>query len=198
MREETAGYRHAADGLELAMPRTIHALDYLDAAEAPRSGFIAVFGNERFLQLAVLQRMIAAAGDDDAEFATSRFDGRTAAWQEVNDALATGSLFSAAGQRTVVVEDADEFVKNHRPELERVAERIGQLANILVLVVGTWPSNTRLYKALDEHGLQIDCNLPMVARGKGKRSTKAASRTGWCSRLGQPTAFRSPRTRLGS
>jgi DNA polymerase-3 subunit delta len=81
--------------------------------------------------------------------------------------LATGSLFSS-GKRTVIVEEADEFVKRYRGELESIAERIPQLTNVLVLVVGTWQSNTRLYKSLDQNGLQIDCNLPTITSGKSK------------------------------
>jgi DNA polymerase-3 subunit delta len=47
--------------------------------------------------------------------------------------------------------------------LEHYAQRPKQ-ASVLVLDVKTWPSTTRLYKALAESGLQIECRFPPPAR----------------------------------
>jgi DNA polymerase III subunit delta len=35
---------------------------------------------------------------------------------------------------------------------------------VLLLLVGTWPSNTRLFKAMAEKGLQIECKFPPAAK----------------------------------
>ena len=79
-----------------------------------------------------------------------------------------------AARRAEVAEDtprgkgqaADEgrgFVARYRPQLEDYVARPGR-SGILVLDVKSWPSNTRLYKSVDAHGLAVDCNAP--ASGK--------------------------------
>ena len=37
-------------------------------------------------------------------------------------------------------------------------------SGILLLDVKSWPSNTRLYKAVDAHGLAVDCSVPAGAK----------------------------------
>jgi DNA polymerase-3 subunit delta len=76
----------------------------------------------------------------------------------VLDALATATLFGAA-RRLVIVEDADTFVSQYRGELEEYAGRPARDA-VLVLDVKTWPSNTKLAKAVASTGLAIDCATP--------------------------------------
>jgi hypothetical protein len=44
---------------------------------------------------------------------------------------------------------------------------------VLVLDVDEWPANTRLYKALDQSGLQIDCRPPQK-KGKSKDTDEGA------------------------
>ena len=61
------------------------------------------------------------------------------------------------GQRVVVVEDADKFVTEYRGELEDYAAKPSQ-SSTLILLVGTFPSNTRLHKTVDESGRLIDCS----------------------------------------
>jgi DNA polymerase-3 subunit delta len=99
---------------------------------------------------------------DDAEFSTNVFDGRSVALLDVLDALATRALFGG-GRHLVIVEEADDFVSANRPSLEQYVAR-ATAAAVLVLDVKTWPSTTRLYKALAENGLQIECSFPPAAR----------------------------------
>ena len=40
-------------------------------------------------------------------------------------------------------------------------------SGVLILEVDEWPANTRLYKAIDQAGLQIDCRPPQKP-GKSK------------------------------
>ncbi len=144
----------------------MHAFDLLEQPQLRPKHFTVLFGGERLLQLEGV-RQLSGGHDDDHEFSISRFEGDAVAWIDVHDALATGSLFSS-GPRTVIVDGGDEFVKKHRPELERWLERDGGTTNILLLLVSTWPSNTRLYKLADQRGLQIDCNPPTMTRGRSK------------------------------
>src|SRR5262249_25486448 len=80
----------------------------------------------------------------------------------VTDALSTRALFGG-GRHMVVVDEADEFVSENRPALEDYVAH-PKPASLLVLDVKTWPSTTRLYKALAERGLQIECKFPSPAR----------------------------------
>jgi DNA polymerase-3 subunit delta len=66
------------------------------------------------------------------------------------------------GKRLVIVEEADEFVTAYRGLLEEYVAR-PKSGGVLVLEVKTWASNTRLYKALAETGLQIECKAPADA-----------------------------------
>jgi DNA polymerase-3 subunit delta len=62
------------------------------------------------------------------------------------------------GQRIVIVEDADSFVSEYRAELEDYVAAPAR--GVLVLDVKTWPSNTRLAKAMVTQGLTIQCDSP--------------------------------------
>jgi len=144
------------------MSSTIHVFDYLSAESAvPAPAFCVVFGDEPFLKRLALQtirRQVLGDGDTPAE----NFDGSTAQWRDVHDELATVALFGGGGRRLAIVDDADDFVGRCREKLEQYAER-SKSRNVLVLNVGTWASNTRVYKLADRHGLQIECRVPQKA-----------------------------------
>jgi DNA polymerase-3 subunit delta len=135
---------------------TVSALDYLSAPDKhPVAGACAVFGDEAFLKcevLAVLRRHVLSGEDD---FSVATFAGDHAQLREVLDALATVSLFSA-GRRMAIVEDADSFVTQYREQLEEYVARPAK-GSVLVFDVKTWPSNTRLAKALAASGLAVEC-----------------------------------------
>lgn len=142
----------------------LHALDYLEkpGKHEPRPVMV-VYGDERFLKRLVIDDLRGrVAGSDDAEFAQAVFDGATADYRDVMDELATVALFGSGG-RFVVVEDADEFVSRNRGELEDYVARPHK-KSALVLDVKSWPSNTRLFKAVAASGLQIEANRPTPAR----------------------------------
>lgn len=151
------------------MSTTIHAFDVLAEKSPPFARMVSLFGEDRYLQLAVARHLIEVwIGDAQSEFAVTRLDGDEAEWPDIADSLATGSLFSTSGRRIVVVDNANDFVKKHRAELEELAERAAG-TNSLFLCVQTWPANTRLYKLIDKSGLQVDCNPPAITRGKSKQ-----------------------------
>jgi DNA polymerase-3 subunit delta len=106
--------------------------------------------------LSALRRLWLGGGDE--ELSLSTFAGRESQLRDVLDALAMVSLFGA-GRRMAVVEEADPFVTQYRSELEDYITRPATGA-VLVLEVKTWPSNTKLAKAVATSGLSIDCSSP--------------------------------------
>ncbi|OYV94692.1 MAG: DNA polymerase III subunit delta [Planctomycetia bacterium 21-64-5] len=142
----------------------VHALDYLaEKLHPPAPALCVLFGDEPFLKgllLAELRKTVL--GDGEAEFALTRFDGRSADWRTVSDELLTVGLFGG-GRRLVVVDDADDFVSEHRGHLEDYAARPSRTGT-LVLVVPSWPGNTRLAKHTAASGLAVECKSPPQAR----------------------------------
>ncbi|HEV3021767.1 MAG TPA: DNA polymerase III subunit delta, partial [Pirellulales bacterium] len=146
------------------MGKSVDALDYLaNPTRHPAAGVCVLFGDESFLKREVLgQLKQQVLSGDDAEFSVSEFAGDDVLLRDVMDALAERALFGG-GRHMVVVEAADEFVSRNRPQLEGYVER-PQAASLLVLEVKLWPATTRLYKAVAESGLMIECRFPPPAR----------------------------------
>ena len=148
---------------------TVHVFDFLEQDSTTiQGGVCALFGGERFLKQLAMQA-IAADGND---YSVTRLDGANAQFAEVMDELATQSLFGGDGPKTVLIDDADSFVKQHRDRMEEVVE--AKYRNLLVLVVDSWAANTRLYKLIDKHGFQIRCDAPFKGKSK-KPDTKRIS-----------------------
>jgi DNA polymerase-3 subunit delta len=137
----------------------LHALDYLnDPQKHPPKSVCAVFGDDTFLKGEVLLTLRRAAlGKGDAELGLSEFSGDVAQMRDVRDALSSLSLFGD-GACMVIVGAADDFVTEHRTELEDYAAAPAR--GVLVLDVESWPSNTRLAKAVAATGLTISCSAP--------------------------------------
>ena len=144
-----------------------HAFDFLNDSTAANSvGLISAFGNERLLKRLVVKQVVQAILQEDAdEIPFSRFEGDETEWNRVNDELSTLSLFGEDEARICIVDNADAFVKKNRDSLEKLAEDPPS-SGCLVLLVDTWPSNTRLYKMFEKRGLNIDCNPPRRGRSK--------------------------------
>src|SRR4051812_7607709 len=95
--------------------------------------------------------------------AVCRFEGKSTSLADVFDELRTLPFFSK--RRIVLVDDADPFVTRYRRELEAHAASPGGSgtgggSGILILVLKSWPSNTKLYKLVEASGLAIDCSSP--------------------------------------
>lgn len=151
------------------MSHTVHVFDYLvQPAEYAPAGICVAFGDEPFLKrLAIDQLQKVVIGEEDTPFAT--FDGETVEWRDVMDELATVSLFGGGRPRLAIVENGDSFVKTHRSRLEDYVEK-PKRNSVLILDVGVWAANTRLYKAVDKTGLQIECRAPQkTVRGRKYR-----------------------------
>jgi DNA polymerase-3 subunit delta len=148
---------------------TFHAFDYLAAAASHKpAGVVAAFGDEPFLKRLVVKELRRQVVGDDADVPVATYDcaERTPDWRDVADELATASLFGGGKPRLVILERADGFVSANRQKLEDYVAR-PRASGVLVLDVDEWPANTRLYKALDQSGLQIDCRPPQK-KGKSK------------------------------
>jgi len=141
----------------------LHAIDYLaQPNKYPPKPVCVAFGDELFLRRQVLLGLRRAVlGGDEADFSLSSHEGRTAEFRAVVEELTTIAMFG--GQRLVVVDEADEFVSRYREALEGYVSRPGR-SGILLLDVKSWPSNTRLYKAVDTQGLAVDCTAPALAK----------------------------------
>ncbi len=74
------------------------------------------------------------------------------------DCLSTVALFGS-GRRLVEVRDADDFVSRNRPALENYVAH-PKPSGVLVLEVTSWPSNTKLAKAIATEGWTIECKTP--------------------------------------
>lgn len=177
------------------MSNTTHAFDFLADekstafADSERPSFLVVFGNEPFLKGRVrtkLQTLFLGGppdgqetdGDDDGDINLIKLPGSEVQLNDLQDELDTISLFGG-GPRVVYVEDADPFVSEHRAELESLVAS-GRSQGILILEVSDWRSNTKLYKAVDKAGFQIDCRLP--SRGRSVDVKKIAK---WGSNWGK-------------
>lgn len=144
----------------------MHALDLLSAAaEIPSVHLVTLVGDDSFLQRYALQTLrshFLSAGD--GEYSFSRWEGANAAARDVLDEIATVGLFGN-GTRLASISEADSFISRHRQELEKFAQS-SPGTGILVLEVKSLPSNTRLYKLAQKHGLLVECATPPANRLK--------------------------------
>jgi DNA polymerase-3 subunit delta len=112
---------------------------------------------------------------DDADVPVTSHDCEDAMpqWRDVADELATASLFGGGSPRLVILERADAFVSTNRQRLEEYVAK-PRASGVLLLEVDEWPANTRLYKAVDQSGLAINCRPPEKQQGKTKSLDEAA------------------------
>jgi len=146
------------------MAKALHAVEYLAAPEKhPPRPVCALFGDEPFLKRQASARLREVAlGGGDGDFSRATFDGGTVQFRDVIDELSTVAMFGG-DKRLVVVDDADDFVTRYRAQLEDYVAR-PKTTGILILMVKTWPANTRLAKAVAKEGLAIDCSAPQAGQ----------------------------------
>ena len=145
----------------------MNMLDMIDKPlPAPHRSDYAIVGKEYFLKLMALRAVRQTFAPDGNEDALSRHSGNKLEFSTVADDLGTGSLFG--GTRVVIVDDADSFVTEHRPKIEKLIEKTGH-SGVLVLVLDALASNTRLFKMLTEDAV-LRCEVD-------KKSFKSAD---WC------------------
>ena len=151
------------------MKGTVHSFDVL--ANPPQEipgGICVLFGKERFLKLLCIKNLVAKILGEEAEFGATTVAGHSAQWNDVIDEVTTLTLFGGDAPRIAIVDDGDEFVTRYRDKLEDYVKSPPS-HGLLLLSVSKWPSNTKLYKAIAKSGLQIECDPPVVKRGRGKQ-----------------------------
>ncbi len=133
----------------------MHATEFLANRSKPAHvPVVVLFGNERYLKLEAMKRLPGADADND-DVALTRVAGKDADLRGVVDELLTVSMFG--DQRVVLVEDADDFIKDNRPGLEKYVANPSK-SSLLILDVKSWPKNTKLAKAVVETGLTVECS----------------------------------------
>jgi DNA polymerase-3 subunit delta len=133
------------------------ALTFVARPPAKRQPVYALAGDEEFLKRRAREAIISAAiGDSDPAFAVSVYAGDKLDFSTARNDLDTLPFLSPC--RVVVVENADAFVTNHRPALERYVQKPSP-AGVLVLDVKTFPETTKLAKALPD-AAKIACKTP--------------------------------------
>ena len=167
------------------MPAALHALDFLAApADHKVPAVCVVFGDDPFLKRLVLRALRRQVVGEDADVPVASYDcqERRPEWRDVADELATVSLFGGGGPRLVILEGADDFVSAERPKLEDYVAR-PRSSGVLLLEVEDWPATTRLYKAVDQAGLAIDCRPPQ--RGGKSKEVDEGRMVKWIANWGK-------------
>jgi DNA polymerase-3 subunit delta len=155
---------------------TLPILEFLSAAEKPiTKGICVLFGDEPFLKRLALHgvRKLIVGDDHDVPVTAHDCEDAMPQWRDVADEVATVSLFGGDSPRLVVLERADGFVTANRQRLEEYVAR-PRHSGVLLLEVDEWPANTRLFKAVDQSSLQINCRPPEKQQGKTKSLDEAA------------------------
>ncbi len=143
----------------------------LDAA----ARIVLLHGPDAMRMREFYQQLRDAVAADHGEVDPVTFDGETAELAAVLDELRTMSLL--ASFRVVVVDDAAEFVKRHRPALERYAQQPVDGA-VLVLRSITWHKGN-LDKLIAKVGAVRHCaplTAPEATAWVVKRATEAHGR----------------------
>ena len=125
---------------------------------------VVAYGDDSTLRAWVKSRLLGIDGKD-AEADSVEIDGEQAEWKDVRDELQTGSLFAFGQPKVVVIRDADKMVAKHRSDFE---DYVGKPSSVgcLLLELKSFPSNTRLYKAVNKKHLIVQCAVPQ-SKGRG-------------------------------
>ncbi|MFP6770261.1 MAG: DNA polymerase III subunit delta [Planctomycetaceae bacterium] len=134
----------------------MHATEFVrTAAPGQVPAVVALVGKEGLLVQQSTQAITRTVFGEDSDEEISRCDGDQAQWRDVHDLLATISMF--ASQRVVLVDGADEFIKQNRSALEDYVQR-PVASSVLVLQPKSFPGNTKLAKAVAASGLIVECS----------------------------------------
>ncbi|MCL2743869.1 MAG: DNA polymerase III subunit delta [Planctomycetaceae bacterium] len=138
---------------------TVLVHKYLEVpAEYPAKGICVIFGNDSFLirqaENTLREKLLAG---DDGEFSLVLFEGsKDLKFPEVYSAAASRSMFGDSS-KLVIIDDADNFVSKNRPLLEDYAANPSTSSTMLLLLT-TFPVNTKLHTIVAEKGLIITAN----------------------------------------
>lgn len=131
-------------------------------------------GTDIFLRDQYRKEVAASVlGEADPQTCINRYDSQTELSAVLDDLRTLPFL---GDHRLVILEDADEFVTAHRDALERYLADPSSFGTLL-LMVKSFPANTRLAKLVAKVGVIIDCASPGPA-GMGKFIREQAKKMG--------------------
>jgi DNA polymerase III subunit delta len=145
----------------------LHTFDFLAQTAVQLPSTVVLVGSDHFLIDQALRHTEGfLSGGDPEALPPQKFYGKELKWSELAAELATSSLFSPGHSQPVLLMEAAPFISKYRAELEHwVAAPTSN--NTLILVTDTWLATTKLYKLVQQHGLQIQCEPPTAGeRGK--------------------------------
>src|SRR5258706_10298902 len=159
------------------------AVDFLSKlGKAPSQPVYVLHGDEEFLKRQVKTELVPHLLDDaDPAYALSAYPGDRAEWSTIRGELETLPFLSP--RRVVVIEQADPFVTEYRPQLEKYVAKPSK--GVLILYVRTWPSTTKLAKATPDEAT-IVCKTPKSAQLPSWCVQRAKSAYG--KKLAEPAA----------
>jgi len=146
--------------------------------DAPFKPVYVLCGIDAFLQDHYRREVIGRViGQADPQTCVATFDGSDdLELAQVMDELRTLPFLASA--RAVVIRAADPFISKYRQKIEEYLAGACE-TSALVLIVSSFPSNTRLFKTVSEIGEVIDCRVPddsslhqWLTKAAGKRGKK--------------------------
>lgn len=143
----------------------------------------AIVGADPTLRLDAVHDLLKKWSSDPGFAGPSRFDGPASQAADVLDEVRTPSLLG--DHRVVIVDNAEPFVTAHRQTLERYADNCSHTGT-LILLCGSLPKNTRLYKIIAKNGKVVHCDPPKGRAVTGWIIDRASSR--YAKRLGARAA----------
>jgi DNA polymerase III subunit delta len=140
-----------------------HALDFSAAKLDSLPQTVVLTGHDPYLfDMALKGVLRCLVGDEEDPIPPERLYGKEIAWSDLSAELAAGSLFSQGTSQPVLLTEAAPFISKYRGELESwVANPTSD--NTLILLTDTWQANTKLYKLVQQHGAQVQCDLPTTS-----------------------------------
>ena len=147
-------------GLDLLLDKK--SLKGLFVEPENKPSMVVLVGDDQFVNQHILSRLRKCihSEEEDESWAWREFSGEDQPDpRDIFDEVATVPMFSTAA-RIATVRRADSFVSSHREILENFAGRRPGNGGFLMLEVRSFPSNTRLAKAVQQHGLIITTSTP--------------------------------------
>lgn len=126
-----------------------------------RQAIYVIAGGDRYRACALSSELQSRLAGADADLAVSVVDGKDTDAASVFDELNTLPFLSSC--RVVVVDHADKFVSENRPMLEKYFASPSPTGT-LVLIVDSWPSTTKLAKALPNVGKLLSAEAMKAAQ----------------------------------
>jgi DNA polymerase-3 subunit delta len=137
----------------------MEAQQLLTRVRLKRQPVYALFGEEGFLKRLAREKLLnVILGDADQDLAVSVYAGDSLEFPTLRNELDTVPFLTPC--RILIVQDADDFVSDHRPALEQYLARPSSVG-VLMLELKSFPETTRLAKILPDEA-KIACKpLPM-------------------------------------